>query len=107
MWKRRQALLPRTTEMLIRTACYDCAMPRNVSVRELRNDTAAVVAAVRAGELVTLTVNREPVADIVPHRDSRSPWLPASDLRRIVEHAGADEELLNDLADVRTAFVDG
>lgn len=82
-------------------------MPRNVSVRELRNHTAAVVEAVRAGELVTLTVNREPVADIVPHRDSRSPWLPASDLRRIVEHAGADEELLDDLADVRAALIDG
>lgn len=82
-------------------------MPRNVSVRELRNHTAAVVEAVRAGELVTLTVNREPVADIVPHRDSRSPWLPASDLRRIVEHAGADEALLDDLADVRAALIDG
>ena len=82
-------------------------MPRNVSVRELRNHTAAVVEAVRAGELVTLTVNREPVADIVPHRDSRSPWLPVSDLRRIVEHAGADEALLDDLADVRAALIDG
>lgn len=81
-------------------------MSRSVSVRELRNDTAAVVAAVRGGELVTLTVNREPVADIVPHRDSRSPWLPASDLRRIVEHAGADSELLADLADVRGALID-
>ena len=87
-------------------ACYDCAMSRNVSVRELRNDTAAVVEAIRAGELVTLTVNREPVADIVPHRDSRSPWLPASDLRRIVEQAGADQELLNDLADVREVIID-
>lgn len=81
-------------------------MSRNISVRELRNDTAAVVEAVRAGELVTLTVNREPVADIVPHRDSRSPWLPASELRRIVEHAGADPELLSDLAEVRGGLVD-
>ncbi len=81
-------------------------MQRNVSVRELRNDTAALVEAIRAGELVTLTVNRQPVADIVPHRDSRNPWLPASDLRRIVEHAGADAELLNDLADIREALID-
>jgi prevent-host-death family protein len=39
-----------------------------VSVRELRNNTSGVVAAVRAGEPVTLTSNGEPVADIVPHR---------------------------------------
>ena len=65
-----------------------------------------MVEAIRAGEVVTLTVNREPVADIVPHRDSRSPWLPASDLRRIVEHAGADGDLLSDLADVREAVID-
>ena len=81
-------------------------MPRDVSVRELRNDTAAVVEAVRAGEVITLTVNRTPIADIVPHRDSRSPWVPSSELRRIVEQAPADEGLLDDLADVRGAFLD-
>ena len=39
-------------------------MARSVSVRDLRNNTAEVVAAVQAGETLTLTVNREPVADI-------------------------------------------
>ena len=50
-----------------------------VSVRELRNRTAAVVAAVQAGESVTLTSNGEPVADIVPHRSTRAlaPWRMA------------------------------
>jgi prevent-host-death family protein len=38
-----------------------------VGVRELRNHTARVIDAVKAGERVTLTVNGEPVADIVPH----------------------------------------
>lgn len=81
-------------------------MSRNVSVRELRNDTAAVVEAVRAGEVITLTVNRSPVADIVPHRESRSPWVPSSVLRRIVEEAPADRGLLDDLADVRGALLE-
>ncbi len=81
-------------------------MTRSVSVRDLRNNTAEVVAAVQAGETLTLTVNREPVADIVPHNARRSPWIPSSELRRIVGEAGADPALLDDLADVRGEFLD-
>ena len=57
---------------------------REVSVRELRNHTAEVVAAVRGGESVSLTVNRVPVADIVPHLERRSPWQPSAVLRRVI-----------------------
>jgi prevent-host-death family protein len=39
----------------------------DVSVRELRNHTARVIAAVESGERVVLTVHGRPVADIVPH----------------------------------------
>lgn len=81
-------------------------MSSEVSVRDLRNSTAAIVAAVRAGEELTLTVNREPVADIVPHVERRSPWVPSSELRRIVRDAPADTGLLDDLADVRGAMVE-
>jgi len=81
-------------------------MHREVSVRELRNETAKVVAAVRAGERVSLTVNRSAVADIVPHAAARSPWVSAKTLREIVEHAPADQGLLDDLADVRGGRVD-
>jgi prevent-host-death family protein len=79
---------------------------REISVRELRNHTADVVAAVRAGERVSLTVNRMPVADIVPHLQERSPWVPSQRLRAIVQEAGADRELLADLADVRGSLLD-
>lgn len=81
-------------------------MARQISVRELRNHTGDVVAAVRAGERLSLTVNRSPVADIVPHVAERSPWVPSAALRRIVEDAGADAGLLDDLADVRGAALD-
>ncbi len=81
-------------------------MPREISVRNLRNHTADVVAAVRSGERLSLTVNRTPVADIVPHAATRSPWVPSSTLRALVANAGADAALLKDLADVRNAFVD-
>lgn len=40
----------------------------DVSVRELRNNTARVIAAVEAGQPVVLTVHGRPVADIVPRR---------------------------------------
>jgi antitoxin (DNA-binding transcriptional repressor) of toxin-antitoxin stability system len=54
-----------------------------------------VVAAVRAGERLSLTVNRLPVADIVPHAASRSPWVSSRSLRAILDEAGAG--LLADL----------
>lgn len=81
-------------------------MAHEVSVRDLRNSTATVVAAVRAGEELVLTVNREPVADIVPHTRRRSPWVPSAELRRIVHEAPADTALLDDLAEIRDALVE-
>lgn len=83
-----------------------CRVSREISVRELRNHTADVVAAVKAGERVSLTVNRMPVADIVPHRQHRSPWVPSGRLREIAEHDAADPGLLDDLADVRAPLID-
>ncbi len=67
----------------------------------MRNHTAQVVAAVQAGERLSLTVNRAPVADIVPHVASRSPWVPSATLREIVAGAGVDDALLHDLRSVR------
>lgn len=76
-----------------------------MSVRELRNHTARVVAAVRSGERISLTVNRIRVADIVPTNAARNPWVPSDTLRRIVSEAGADVRLLDDLAEVRSALI--
>ena len=81
-------------------------MSREVSVRDLRNHTGDVVAAVRAGERVSLTVNRLPVADIVPHAAAPNPWVPSRVLRAIVDEAGADSGLLEDLRAVRDDVID-
>jgi prevent-host-death family protein len=78
-------------------------MSREVSVRELRNKTTDVIAAVRSGERVVLTVNRQPVADIVPHSEDRSPWIPAHVLREILENAAADPELLEEIRGLRNS----
>ncbi len=62
----------------------------DVSVRELRNHTARVVAAIEAGEPVVLTVHGRPVADIVPRvqRSERRPSeLLLADLAAISEMA--------------------
>jgi len=48
----------------------------DVSVRELRNHTARVIAAVEGGEPVVLTVHGRAVADITPRR-SRSERRPS------------------------------
>lgn len=82
------------------------SVAREVSIRELRNSTASVVAELEAGERLTLTVNRRPVADILPHTEQREPWVSSSELRRIVGEAPADPGLLDDLADVRGAELD-
>lgn len=62
----------------------------DVSVRELRNHTARVIAAVESGEPVVLTVHGRPVADIVP-RVSRSERRPSrqvlADLAEITDLA--------------------
>jgi prevent-host-death family protein len=67
-----------------------------VSVRDLRNRTAAVVAAVQAGESVTLTSNGEPLADIVPHH-RRARWLPGDWLAEQLGERQADAGLAADL----------
>jgi antitoxin (DNA-binding transcriptional repressor) of toxin-antitoxin stability system len=81
-------------------------MTRTVSIRELRNSTSAIVSELEAGERLTLTVNRRPVADILPHSADRDPWVPAAELRRIVRETPADPGLLTDLAEVRDAELD-
>jgi len=78
-------------------------MVGNVSIRELRNSTSAVVAKIESGERLTLTVNRRPVADILPYSEGRDPWVPSAELRRIVHEAPTDKGLLADLAEVRGA----
>ena len=76
-----------------------------VSVRELRNRTAEVIATVQAGEPVTLTSRGEPVADIVPHR-RRAPWLPGEWLRGQLDCRQADAGLQRELDELAGGRVD-
>ena len=68
-----------------------------VGVRELRNNTADVIAAVESGERVTLTVRGNPVADIVPH-GRRTRWLDGDHLASEPTGRAADPALADELA---------
>lgn len=67
-----------------------------IGVRDLRNHTASVIDAVKAGERVVLTVNGEPLADIVPH-GARTRWLAGDQLRRQLADRAADPGLTQEL----------
>lgn len=76
-----------------------------IGVRDLRNRTAEVVERVQRGESLTLTVNRRPVADIVPHaRRPRS--MRSADVHAIRERHGADPELFHTLDELAGGTVD-
>jgi len=67
-----------------------------IGVRDLRNRTARVIDAVKAGERVVLTVNGEPTADIVPHGE-RTRWLGGAQLRDQLTDRSADASLRGEL----------
>lgn len=70
-----------------------------IGVRDLRNRTAQVIDAVKAGERVTLSVHGEPIADIVPH-DRRTRWLSGAQLRSQLDERAADAELQRELDEI-------
>ena len=66
----------------------------DVSARDLRNHTAAVLRRVERGERLRVTVDRRPVAELVP-LPQRTTWVPR---RRITESlVQADSALRDDL----------
>lgn len=76
----------------------------DVSARDLRNNTAAVLRRVEAGERVCVNVNRRPVAELVPL--GRPGWVSGASISRVLSEDPADPGLLADLAAVRSQPVD-
>jgi prevent-host-death family protein len=81
--------------------CYAPHMSADdVSVRELRNHTADVLRRVEAGERLRVTVDRRPVAELVP-LPARNAWVPR---QRVVDalvqaDSGMQDELVEALPD--------
>ena len=75
----------------------------DVSVRELRNHTADVLRRVEAGERLRITVDRRPVAELVP-LPARSTWVPR---QRVVDAlVQADPGLARELSEALPDTVD-
>jgi prevent-host-death family protein len=70
----------------------------DVASRELRNDTAGVLRRVEAGEDLTITVNGQQVARLVPLQPSARRWLGRADLASRLSRYQADPGLRDDLA---------
>lgn len=74
-------------------------------MRDLRNRTASVIDAVKGGERVVLTVNGEPLADIVPH-GARARWLDGGWLREQLADRAADPGLTRELDEIAGQTID-
>ncbi len=72
-------------------------MAESVSVRELRNSISDVLRRVEQGNPVTVTVDRRPVAELVPLRRRRP--VPALEALALARRSAADRGLLRDLTD--------
>jgi prevent-host-death family protein len=73
-------------------------MVSSVSVRELRNTVSAVLRRVEGGERVTVTVDRRPVAELVPLRRRRS--VSIEEARNVVSRHAADSGLRVELREL-------
>jgi prevent-host-death family protein len=76
----------------------------DVSSRELRNRTAEVLRRVEAGERIRITVNRRPVAELVPL--GRQGWTTGASVERILRVSSPDADLLADLAAIRGQVIE-
>jgi prevent-host-death family protein len=88
---------------------WHSAEEREVSVRDLRNHTSEVLRRVEAGETVTVTVDRRPVARLVPlPRPRRPDSMPAGEFfARLAElGGGADPGLRDELREILTDTTD-
>jgi prevent-host-death family protein len=83
--------------------CYSGCMTGEVSVRELRNHTAEVLRRVEAGERLRVTVDRRPVAELIP-LPTRDLWVPRQ--RVLAALTQADAELRDQLAEALADTVD-
>jgi prevent-host-death family protein len=77
-----------------------------VAVRDLRNHTSEVLRRVEAGRPVTVTVDRRPVARLVPLEHRRSSMPTGEFLGQLALIGGADPALRDELRDLLTETTD-
>lgn len=72
---------------------------RTIPLRELRNDVSRVLREVREGARYRVTVDGEPVADLVPIEPQRRTFVPWATIERIVREAPLDPGFMADVRD--------
>ncbi|MBA2389034.1 MAG: type II toxin-antitoxin system prevent-host-death family antitoxin [Geodermatophilaceae bacterium] len=77
----------------------------DIASRELRNNTADVLRRVEAGEVLVVTVDRRPVAALVP-LGRRRRWVAADEVWARIGARHADRALSADLDDVLGQRID-
>ncbi len=82
------------------------AEPAEVSVRDLRNHVSEILRRVEAGERLRITVDRRPVAQLIPLPTRRPSLRLGEFLAWRAGGGGADPGLADDLADVLSATTD-
>jgi prevent-host-death family protein len=75
----------------------------DVSPRDLRNNTAAVLRRAEAGERLCVTVSRRPVAELVPL--GHAAWVSGASAEGVLRDAPLDPGFLDDLAPLREQTV--
>ncbi len=75
--------------------CYARYVDKAISVRDLRNTVSEVLRRVEGGERLTVTVDRRPVAEIVPLRRRRR--VPAAEALAVASRHAADRGLYGDV----------
>ena len=70
-------------------------MGSSISLRDLRNTISEAIRRVEAGERLTVTVDRRPVAEIAPLRRRRT--VPATEAVAVASRHAADRGLLHDV----------
>ena len=75
-------------------------------MRELRNDTAAVIRRVEAGEDITITVHGHPVARLLPVDSRRRRPIPWREFVARMEKHQADPGLRDELRELAGEMTD-
>ena len=83
--------------------CYGAEIMSAVSIRDLRNHTADVLRRVEDGERIQITVDRRPVAELVPLA-RRTTWVPRD--RLMARFVQADPGLRRDLDEAQPDTID-
>lgn len=83
--------------------CYGVCM--DVPARDLRNHTREILGRVERGELVRITVNRRPVAELRPVAN-RASWVKGAAMEEVIRDAPADRGLLEDLRFLREQTIE-